>query len=219
MTPSTTDFVLETRCMRMESQNITTVPDIVYSDKALVPVMAHMACLAPAQLTNPMKVAVGAAFSGKCCFCCGSGYRCHDCRAGAKEERVAIITDAGVVALPTSSAIFVVSRDSATYQSEVLLGLEPVESLWREDSREQDYVIDEPKRETPRLFNTTLEVSAHNGKNLVLCIPVLIDTGQNIKEGILLSRDFCSKLRLISEFIPNSSVPLNCANPGSKINC
>ena len=35
--------------MRMESQNITTVPDIVYSDKALVPVMAHMACLAPAQ--------------------------------------------------------------------------------------------------------------------------------------------------------------------------
>ena len=149
-----------------------------------------------------MKAAVGAAFSGKCCFCCGSGYRCHDCTAGAKEGQVAIIIDAGVAAPPTSSAIFVVSGDSATYQLEVLLGLEPVETLWREDSREQDCVIAEPKRETPRLFNMTAEVSAHNSKNLVLRIPALIDIGQNIKEGILLSRDFCSKLRLISEFIP-----------------
>ena len=112
--------------MRMESQNITTVPDIVYSDKALVPVMAHMACLASAQLTNPMKVAVGAAFSGKCYCYGGMGY-CHcDFTVGAKEGCVVI----------TANAIFIISRDSATYQLEVLLGLEPVETLWREDSRE-----------------------------------------------------------------------------------
>ena len=32
------------------------------------------------------------------------------------------------------------------------------------------------ERETTRPFNTTVDVSAHNGKNFALCIPTLIDT-------------------------------------------
>ena len=73
-------------------------------------------------------------------------------------------------------------------------------------------------RETPKPFNTTFEVSANNGKNLVSYIAALIDTGQNIKEGILLKKDFCGKLGLQHELIPNLGALLACANPGSKIN-
>ena len=74
-------------------------------------------------------------------------------------------------------------------------------------------MIAEPYRETQRLFNGTVEVSAHKGKNVALQIPALIDTGQNIKEGILISRDFCTKLGLILEVVPNSGILLSCANP------
>ena len=107
----------------MENQNTTTVPDIVNNDKVLVPVMAHVAHLALAQLTNPAQAAVGAAFSGKCYCYGGMGY-CHcDFTVGAKEGCVMI----------TANAIFIISRESATYQSEVLLGWEPAETLLRED--------------------------------------------------------------------------------------
>ena len=90
-----------------------------------------------------------------------------------------ITANAEVAALPTSSVIFIVSRDSATYQSEVSLGWEPVETLLREDSREQDCMITEPKRERLQGRSTQLwmsQASAHNGKNFALCIPTLIDT-------------------------------------------
>ena len=32
-----------------------------------------------------------------------------------------------------------------------------------------------------------------------------------------MSCNFCVKLGLASELVPNSGIPLNCANPGSKI--
>ena len=58
---------------------------------------------------------------------------------------------------------------------------------------------------------------AHNGKNLSLHIPALIDTEQNIKVGFLLSRYFCQRLGLVSELVLNSGISLNCANQGIKI--
>ena len=90
----------------MDNQYTTTILDIVNIDKALAPVMAYMARAAPDQLKNSVQSAVGAALSGKCCSCVGRGYCPHDYIAGAKEGQVAIIANAEVAALQTSSIIF-----------------------------------------------------------------------------------------------------------------
>ena len=81
-----------------------------------------------------------------------------------------ITANAEVAALPTSSVIFIVSRDSATYQSEVSLGWEPVETLLREDSREQDCMITEPKRERLQGRSTQLWMSQHIMARILLSV-------------------------------------------------
>ena len=74
-----------------------------------------------------------------------------------------------------------------------------------------------PATETPRPFNTLVEVAACNGKNLYLRLPALLDTGQNVREGVIFSKDFCEQLGLLSEIVRHTSVPLKCAVPKSKV--
>ena len=74
-----------------------------------------------------------------------------------------------------------------------------------------------PLREMPKPFNTMVEVAACTGKNLYLRLPALVDTGQNVREGIILSSEFCKELGLMSKLMPNSSVPLSYNVPSSKI--
>ena len=74
-----------------------------------------------------------------------------------------------------------------------------------------------PATETPRPFNTLVEVAACHGKNSYFRLPALLDTGQNVREGVIFSKDFCEQLGLLSAVVQNSSVPLKCAVPKSKV--
>ena len=67
--------------------------------------------------TSSAQAEAGAAFSGNC-YCCGKiSHRHCDCPLEAKKGQVGVIANAGMAVPPVSSTVFVVSRDSATYQS------------------------------------------------------------------------------------------------------
>ena len=88
---------------------------------------------------------------------------------------------------------------------------------WKLENEERSCVEVGPATETPRPFNTLVEVAACHGKNSYFGLPALLDTGQNVREGVIFSKDFCEQLGLLSAVVQNSSVPLKCAVPKSKV--
>ena len=80
-----------------------------------------------------------------------------------------------------------------------------------------DDVYVHPSAEIPPPFNVPAEVSTLTGERYQLRVNVLIDSGQNVREGVVFSRRFCEQLGLLEHVSPNSAVPLMCANPAAKI--
>ena len=97
------------------------------------------------------------------------------------------------------------------------MGWELTEIAWTQDSRMQDCVVTRPRRGTPKPFNATIEIYSHNGRKQARQISALGDTGQNVREGVIISKALCTKLGLASEILPNTGIPLGCANPGTKL--
>ena len=101
--------------------------------------------------------------------------------------------------------------------SEISRGWDTQEVDWKLENEERSCVEVGPATETPRPFNTLVEVAACHGKNSYFRLPALLDTGQNVREGVIFSKDFCEQLGLLSAVVQNSSVPLKCAVPKSKV--
>ena len=64
---------------------------------------------------------------------------------------------------------------SVGYQKEVSLSWDPEKAPWEEENQPREYVTIKQKKEMPKHFNTTVEVSAHNIKNVALHILNLIE--------------------------------------------
>ena len=87
-----------------------------------------------------------------------------------------------------------------------------MELAWTEDRGTQDCVVAGSVKRTPAPFKVTIEVFSHNGGKQACRIPALVDTGQNIMEGVILSMAFCREIGLASEILSNSGANISCAN-------
>ena len=103
-------------------------------------------------------------------------------------------------------------RNDAPYQSEISTNWESMELAWTEDRGTQDCVIAGCVTRMLAPFKVTIEVFSHNGGKQACQIPALVDTGQNVKEDVILSMALCTEIGLASEILPNSSVAVNCAD-------
>ena len=108
-------------------------------------------------------------------------------------------------------------KNDAPYQSEISTNWESMELAWTEDRGTQDCVIAGCVTRMLAPFKVTIEVFSHNGGKQARRIPALVDTGQNVKEGVILSMAFCTEIGLASEILPNSGVAVSCADRRAKL--